>query len=388
MSRATIQLMLRRTFRFAGLAGCSSLLLLPTMAFSEVVKCINSYSTYQTKTYTLPPNTLNPGANQHNSLQTNATGARGDIGKTYFTIELTSFRDTMCAGGPCRNNVPGIAHRTWPLGSCVAVCNTRNKKCAVSIVMDRGPNSRLGCRTIDANPALQTALEMRGGTVPATYQLLSVPPKTCEQVGVPTINVEAPPHVTVGRQTTPFGTPVMVPRPVGVPFPGSQAQVREEPYCIVSTEPLIVYPYPCSSIANRGNILPAPQSVPSVARAPTSIPTPAPTPPSIIIPPSFGLQPPSPAPRAAVPSAALVIAQPSSALRGHPITISWASVGMRSAEPCGVAVNGSILASSNEGTKVMQTTPQSPATLTIVLSCSPQSGGTLQKSTRVTLHSR
>lgn len=151
----------------------------PVFAFGETVQCVNSYSGQQVKTYSLPAGTLNPGLNQHNALATNAAAAQQDIGKTFFTTELTSFNDQQCTDGPCRNNIPGIAHRTWPLNSCVAVCSAHNRRCVIAIVMDKGPNTQLRCRTIDANPALQQELDMRGGTIQASYQLLSIPPALC-----------------------------------------------------------------------------------------------------------------------------------------------------------------------------------------------------------------
>ena len=194
--------MFRSLGYFVGGAVIFGVCILPTVTLAETVRCVNSYSVYQVKTYTLPPNTLDPGPNQHNSLSTNAAAAQGDIGKTFFTSELTSFNDVNCAGGQCKNNIPGIAHRTWPLNSCVVVCNSQNQRCAVAIVMDRGPNTRLGCRTIDANPALQTVLAMRGGNVPATYQLRSLPPTRCELIPV-NISADAP-SVSITRSGSPF----------------------------------------------------------------------------------------------------------------------------------------------------------------------------------------
>lgn len=172
---------MQRTYSYPLMGGVFIVIFLSLSqpAAAETVQCVNSYNGYQTRTYTLPANTLNPGPNQHNSLQTNAAAAQLDKGKTYFTLELTSFNDSQCVDGPCRNNIPGIAHRTWPINTCVAVCNVLNKACALAIVMDRGPNTQLRCRTIDANPALQAKLNMKGGTVPATYSLVAMPGEPC-----------------------------------------------------------------------------------------------------------------------------------------------------------------------------------------------------------------
>lgn len=130
----------------------------------------------------LPPDTplpraVSPGANQM-KLGTNAAAAQKDVGITFSTPELSHFNDRTCADGPCRNNIPGIAHRSWPLNSCVAVCNLQNKRCAMAIIMDRGPAEWLTRRTIDANPALRQVLGMgNSGLVPATYKLESLPGK-------------------------------------------------------------------------------------------------------------------------------------------------------------------------------------------------------------------
>lgn len=145
--------------------------------YAQQVTCVDSYAgTTKTMSYTLPAGTNNPGPNQLNSLKTDAAGAQADMGKTFYTVMLTAFNDAAigCANGPCENNVPGTAHRTWPLGSCVAICNVENSKCAVAKIMDRGPNTGLKCRTIDANPPLQRALGMNGKNVKATYRLLSL----------------------------------------------------------------------------------------------------------------------------------------------------------------------------------------------------------------------
>jgi hypothetical protein len=100
------------------------------------------------------------------------------IEQTFYTKELTTFNDFKCASGMCPNQVLGIAHRTWPLGSKVEVCNSNTGKCTApdnpAVVMDRGPGTWLTQRTIDANGLLAAALGLNGRN-PATYKLLSVP---------------------------------------------------------------------------------------------------------------------------------------------------------------------------------------------------------------------
>jgi hypothetical protein len=110
------------------------------------------------------------------------------IGKTFYTSEATTFNDIQCASGTCPTNQLGIAHRTWPLGSKVEVCNTNNNQCAVATVIDRGPAEWLTNRTIDANPALTNAIGLNGKN-PATYKLLSVPSvnQTAEPSGVASV---------------------------------------------------------------------------------------------------------------------------------------------------------------------------------------------------------
>lgn len=160
------------------------LFLFATPAEAQQVQCTNAYGPVYTLRYTVPSGSYNPGANQHNSLKTNAAAAQADINKSFYTPEITTFHDKQCANGPCDNVTLGIAHRTWPLGSCVAVCNPKVNRCGIAKVMDRGPNTALGCRTIDANPALTAFLELKGRE-PAIYSLLSLPPKDCHTTQLP-----------------------------------------------------------------------------------------------------------------------------------------------------------------------------------------------------------
>ena len=145
---------------------------------------------------------INPGENQMR-LGTDAASASRDIGVTFYTPELSIFNDQTCANGPCRNDIVGLAHRSWPLGSCVAVCNLQNDTCAIAIVMDRGPNEALRRRTIDANPALRSALQMRGGLVPATYELISLNDEPCNAGRAPsgTIQVAGIDQYSMGANT-------------------------------------------------------------------------------------------------------------------------------------------------------------------------------------------
>ena len=156
-----------------------------------------------------------PGENQMR-LGTNAAAAQGDIGITFFTPELTNFNNQQCANGPCQNSILGIAHRSWPLGSCVDVCIPRSNKCAEAIVMDRGPGERLRQRTIDANPALTAQLGL-SGIEQATYKLISLSDKPCNAGRLPdgSIQVSGYDPYNLGNNGDITGSPTNVGYPTG-----------------------------------------------------------------------------------------------------------------------------------------------------------------------------
>lgn len=190
--------------------------------------------------------------------KTDVSCAQKRIGKPTYTAELTSFNDSNCTWGACNNSVAGIAHRVWPPKSKVEVCNLKNGRCAVAIVMDRGPNVCLVKRTIDANPALQQALNMVGQTVPATYKLLSAPgvSETSQPSGITQASADA--IIAANNAQNQFGTGAAnmtystVDTPYGPGYLGTPSTLASSPFSSVnplSSQPSTLTQAPVSSYA-------------------------------------------------------------------------------------------------------------------------------------------
>ncbi len=318
---------------------------------------------------------LRPDAGQMKIGSIPAGVAEGYVGTTYFTPELSHFNDAMCANGPCDNSTPGIAHRSWPLGSVVEVCNRENGICANAVVMDRGPSERLVNRTIDANPALRSALQMSGGLVPATYTLLSVPGSSVAAAPVGSdvsvaggakIPTGASPFsgitsTEIGRLASlgggsPFANLTPAPSnyfpqsspPPSYTTPVSASQVQTQTSAPVSSTGVNT----SSSIARQ--LLDAMQTTQTAAPK--------------------------------VPPVATIVAQPLSVVRGNPVTVSWSSVGMSAITPCVVRLNETVLGTKNAGTKHVATTASTArGTMTFRLQCITLGGQTVQKSVSVTV---
>ena len=347
--------------RGAVILTLSASLCLPLNVFAETVQCTNSYSGTQVRTYTLPQGTQNPGQNQfvlQRSLQGDTAGAQRDIEKTFFTTELTSFNDRTCSDGPCRNNIAGIAHRSWPLNSCVAVCRTNsngNGPCAIAIVMDRGPNESLRCRTIDANPALQAILGMRGGTISATYQLLSLPPKHCDTTATPP-NFSVPePAISTSHVSSPGASPFGVGlQPSLGAYPSQGAHSGQNAYA----------GYGASSAYGASSVL-GQQASPFTA-APTS-----------------GASGASDGTTSGNLSAATIIVQPQNISRGSTYLVSWASVNMQSST-CKVTRNGAEFGTGSEGTN--RDIMRAAGTTSYVFECKNAAGTAVRSTASVSIN--
>lgn len=362
--------MMRRVYESAPLCGLffSFLLLFISApsAVAETVQCVNSYNGYQTRTYSLPPNTLNPGQDQHNTLQTNAAAASQNKGETYFTLELTSFNDSQCVDGPCRNNIPGIAHRTWLLNTCVAVCNVLTKACALAIVMDKGPNTQLRCRTIDANPALQAKLNMKGGTVPATYTLIAMPGEPCTlgNLQAPTVD---PNILNVHSVSSPISSAY------GGPAYGSGFNLQS----------LLQSPQQGIAVSTGVGAYPAQGAHPSSG---------VPGQPSIPTTPLVGSQSTDGgASNLPGPAVATLLSQTTTVTRGRTMTISWSSLGMSSLPQCRLAVTfpGSaeqVIQEDNNGSEMVRVPLSSgTGTANIRLRCVSAKGDAVEKTASVTV---
>jgi len=173
------------------------------------ITCFNDYNGRKL-TYTLPNGAENPGLDQHLTLSGPAGNgsAPGIKGKTFYTPEMTVFDDATigCAWGACNNSTPGIAHRTWPKDACVAVCDLKTQRCGVGIVMDRGPNTKLGCRTIDANPAMKNILGA-SGIGPASYKLIALPGEPCNPGGLTGVSAGDMANISASSATQAYSAP-------------------------------------------------------------------------------------------------------------------------------------------------------------------------------------
>ncbi len=86
-----------------------------------------------------------------------------------------------------------------------------------------------------------------------------------------------------------------------------------------------------------------------------------------------------------VPPAALIIVQPSIVTLGNPILVAWTSVGMSSVNACVVSEGTTILAQSNEGSKILPTIASTSQDATFALLCTSQSGQTIEQTASVTI---
>src|SRR3989344_480624 len=285
-----------------------------------------------------------------------ARGGCGDfiqhVGKTFYTSQLSWFNDYMCSTGPCDNATPGLAHRSWPIGSVVEVCNQQNGICTNAVVMDRGPNERLNARTIDANPALRSVLQMNGGLVPATYTLLSTPGSsvTAQAPGLvrPSAEVVANSYVnpspfdtfaSVERGTlygpsygSPFANvspvPIGYPTTIGAPTGGYTAPSQTFPQAQTQQQTFQQTPTAQQPVSQTLSQTPQGQnttSQPSVAQQ--------------LIDAIRGKPATQNVSGTNNPPIATNIVQPKTISRGNSITASWSSIGMKSDSPCQVFVN-------------------------------------------------
>lgn len=290
-----------------------------------------------------------PGQNQMR-LGTDAEAAKRDVGVTFYTPELSEFNDRTCADGPCRNSIPGIAHRSWPLNSCVAVCSLKSLKCALAIVMDRGPAEWLRSRTIDANPALSRLIQVNGLT-PATYKLVS-------------IEGDCPAGALEGNANPVTGFDPYNPAAAPAARPAANTGISLPPYTAGSASvsaPLSGSSYiqsslnsPVSGTAGLAGSSSADASLSSSSQASGT------------------------AVRSAPEHAAALFTQPSSVPRGDPVVVSWTSVGMSAAQPCLLLEGTTTLARKNEGTLVFKTADSARGTLVFSLACTPLSGSPIR----------
>ena len=267
------------------------------------------------------------------------------IGIPTYTSEITSFNDAVCAtGAACDNATPGIAHRSWPLGSTVMVCKlSPTCLCAPTIIMDRGPANYLGARTIDANPGLTQLLGLNGKQ-PAIYMLLKAPGVSQSVRGADDIHLEP----VAGVQ--------------GVNQPGPQPGING------------TQSFPPTSQFPQQQPMPMPVSNQFQPQPPP--PTGTPTSNSTSSPPSQS---------SVGPPVGMVLAQPTPVIAGRKITVSWTSVHLSDSQPCQIFINDTqFLAQGNEGTRTTDAGPNGgPQKFT--MKCTDQKGAAYEQSDTVTV---
>jgi hypothetical protein len=301
------------------------------------------------------------------SIDAQCSGSR--LGIPTYTAELTTYGNTngcsdsssnfsasgveKCASGSCTsfNGQPvlGVAHRTFPFGTRLEVCNLKNQICAIATVVDRGPADYLQRRTIDAYSTLSKALEMNCGTVPASYKVLSGPGIDGEvQPSGPTVaGIQAildaqrngngvGPGMTYTAAQTPFGYGyVGTPPPIGSSaYTGLGTPSYNTPY--TQTYP-VQTTYPQTTTTN-----------PTPATGTNSVASPG------------------------NPALAIKV-WPHSLLHGQTLLVYWTSVNMAQ-NSCQVLFQNQLLSSGNEGVKPLKTTSFDPGTLSFTLQCTDQNG--------------
>jgi hypothetical protein len=237
------------------------------------------------------------------------------------------------------------------MGTRLEVCNLKIPGlCAIATVVDRGPADYLQNRTIDAYSTLSTALQMRCGTVPATYKVLSGPGISGEsEPSGPTVpGVEA----IIAAQRNGSGVPVS-----GITY---QAMNTPWGYGYVGTPPPIgssAY----SSIGAPNYTAPYTQTYPAPTIQQTQTVYPSPTPSN----PNQPSQPGSPAMDIKV--------WPHAVYPGQTLLVYWTSVNMAK-DSCQVQFHNLQFAQGNEGVKPFKTTSFDSGTLTFTLNCIDQNG--------------
>ncbi|MBI5469900.1 hypothetical protein HY968_01065 [Candidatus Kaiserbacteria bacterium] len=271
--------------------------------------------------------------------------------------------NNRCASGSCtsyRGQLTfGVAHRTFPFGTRMEVCNLKNGICNIATVVERGPAAYVGNVTVDARAELGIALKMNcNDKVQATYKVLSVPgvARTAEPSGPTPVGIEtilAMQQNGYGQITPQTYSAINTPWGLGYlgtpPPPGSSAYGQPtSPFANTS-------PVPISQTPVSDQIFPGGNSASSTQQG-----TPG-------------------------PSALFLFVQPRSVKFSQSVLVAWTSVNMSTATPCQILLNGQKWADGNEGSKSLKTVSEDVGTLTLTLSCTDASGQTQESKDRVTV---
>lgn len=324
--------------------------------------------------------------------------ASSRIGVAEYTL-LTSFGSSgscvdpsdnnRCASGSCTTYqgqpVFGVAHRTFPFGTRLEVCNTKNGVCQIATVVDRGPNASIPRVTVDARAELAHALLMPCNTsTTATYKVLSVPgvSQAAEPSGPAKAAFQA--LLSAGHINGNLGNNAGNPSAytaVNTPYgPGYLGNPTSQPYYAMQ---------PSGSGSPYASATPIPiagGSSPTLTQAPVSYVSP------------YGsvtgnaatdlqnaLQPSAPQPTqgaqsvSGAPSVGQIVVQPDATARSGSILIAWTSLNMR-AGSCVVSGDNGPVVHGEAGTTLLAANTLPTGSATFTLTCAMQDGTTFQDS--------
>jgi hypothetical protein len=302
--------------------------------------------------------------------------------------------NNVCASGSCTTwrgeRVFGVAHRTFPFGTRMEVCNIKNGVCQIATVIERGPHAAVGSVTVDARVELADALLMGcNGTTQATYRVLSVPgvsqtaqPSGPAQVGLDALLAAGHVNGDLGNNSgnpagytavnTPYGqgylgTPTSKPyyamQPSGSPYASASPapiQTSASQTGAPISQQLGSSPYSALTSSNAAaNTL-------QQALQPTTPKNPS----QVIVP--------------GAPSIGFIYAQQHVVSRSSSVMLSWTTLNMKQGS-CAVSLNNQKVATGEEGTKSIAASSLPTGSLVFILTCTAADGTPFSKSETVTV---
>jgi len=296
--------------------------------------------------------------------------ASSRIGVVEYTL-LTSFGSSgscidpsdnnVCASGSCTTYqgrpVFGIAHRTFPFGTRVEVCNTKNGVCQIATVVDRGPDARITRVTVDARAELAQALLMGcNNSTTATYKVLSVPGVSQEAQPSGPAQAAFDQLLAAGYINGNLGNNVGNPSgytAVNTPYgPGYLGNPTAQPY----------YVSPYGSVT--GNAATDLQNALQPPAQPQYQPA------QVVVP--------------GAPSVGQILVQPRVASRLGLVLVAWTSLNMRPGS-CVVTQDLGTIAQGQQGSRLIDANSLPSGATTLTLTCTMQNGTTFQASDTITI---
>jgi hypothetical protein len=330
--------------------------------------------------------------------------ASSRIGVVEYTL-LTSFGSSgscidpsdnnECASGSCTTYqgrpVFGIAHRTFPFGTRVEVCNTKNGVCQIATVVDRGPDVRITRVTVDARAELAQALLMGcNNSTTATYKVLSVPgvsqeaqPSGPAQAAFDKLlaaghingnlgnNVGNPSGYTAVN--TPYG-PGYLGNPTAQPYYAMQPSGSGSPYALATPMPIAggssvtLTQQPSSYVSPYGSVTGNAATDLQNALQPPAQPQYQPA--QVVVP--------------GAPSVGQILVQPRVASRLGVVLVAWTSLNMRPGS-CVVTQDLGTIAQGQQGSRLIDASSLPSGATTLTLTCTMQNGTTFQASDTITI---